>query len=1251
MKTTHYGKIAALFSILFFISITLFGQQTYRDNFSSVSYSNNNGTANFSSNWVETNETTNPGNGRITINSNQLRFEDLDNRSINRTLNIAGATSATLSFDYNATSRGNEALDVQLWNAATSSWQTIVTLNTSNTGNIIHNLTANQISAASSIQFISASGTWSTGEIIFIDNVLFTVNFSPIMVVNDVAVNESAGTAVFTVTHTGASSAPFTVNYQTVNGSATAGADYTFTSGTLSFNGTSGATQNINVPIIADGIPELAETFTVALTGSSNPAVNIGDTGTGTITSQIPFNQPLTLVEQFAGHYDFTSTGGSFRTQSNTANACAITTTSSNSLIAQIPTTATIQKAFLYWAHSSLVLDDTVTFEGQAVTADVIYQSGITDRVFFGYVSDVTAIVSSIPNPSANVFDVTDLTIDNGSTYCPSQTVLGGWALMVFYTEPTLPAVSINLYRGFDGFSNAGTSFTLDVFFAIGGAGSKASFLSWEGDETLNGASAGSTNPEELSITNQAGTTFVLSGDGGQPGNNAYNSTIYDNTVAPVVNSSTSYGLDWDTYDISSFISPTDNQVTANVDVGQDFVISNAVVLKVPSNLITGRVFEDVNYPGGSGRNYVTSGVQPVYGARVELYNSSGTLVQSTTTRTDGAYVLAGMSNGNYNVRVVNSTVRSTRGGGAACTACYPVQTFRNYHNGTGLVAVANQVGGTNPLVQDSPVGVLSGAQTVSSVIIASNSITGMDFGFNFNTIVNTNVNGQGSLEQFIVNANNLDEAGLNIASNSIFDPAAGEDTSVFMIPSTGDILGRPADPKYGSGYFDIFIPDANTLSPITGNNTKLDGRTQTAYSGDTNAGTIGAGGMAVGILGTILPNFERPEIQVHRNAGDVLRTQGNTITIRNIAVYANNNTGILVNSGSATISNGLLGVNAIGVNAGNINTAIQINGGTAVIGGNYIATASNAGVLVNGGSSTVLQNNHIASNGGGACNDNVVLQSGTGIVIQKNLIENAAAIGIEGFNFTGGATIDENTIRNSGQNGNVCSGSIEASGIRLFGNNSTITSNRIYDNGGAGIVITGGNTSGNLISKNAIFNNVGLGIDIDRQTTGNPNGDGITLNDLGDVDNGPNTVLNFPIISDVFLVETNLVIKGWARPGGILEFFLTDVNEGTAMVGDNTFGLSTDYGEGQEYIGTFAEGSASDSDAASTIYSDPDGNTDNTNRFQFAIPVPANTRIGELITATSTSGNSTSEFSPTVNIKVRTLITNRRITYRVNKN
>ena len=190
------------------------------------------------------------------------------------------------------------------------------------------------------------------------------------------------------------------------------------------------------------------------------------------------------------------------------------------------------------------------------------------------------------------------------------------------------------------------------------------------------------------------------------------------------------------------------------------------------------------------------------------------------------------------------------------------------------------------------------------------------------------------------------------------------------------------------------------------------------------------------------------------------------------------------------------------------------------------------------------------------------------------------------------------------------------------------------------------------MISQNSIYANGtagdALGIDLD-QADGM--GDGITLNDLGDVDVGPNGAANFPIITTAYIEGPNLILKGWSRPGANIEVFLTDTNEGTATEGDNQLGMSTDYGEGQIYIGSAIEGSASDLDAGSSLYTDTDGNTDNTNQFHLQIPYAPSLAIGFKVTATATLANSTSEFSPVSVIKIRSVITNRRITYRVNQN
>jgi Mg-chelatase subunit ChlD len=113
----------------------------------------------------------------------------------------------------------------------------------------------------------------------------------PGLSINDVTVNEAAGTATFTVTLTGASTQPVTVNFGTTDGTALAGTDYTATSGTLTF-APGESTKTITVPILNDSpaVYEGPESFTVNLTSPTNARITDGaglgtivDDGTGTV--------------------------------------------------------------------------------------------------------------------------------------------------------------------------------------------------------------------------------------------------------------------------------------------------------------------------------------------------------------------------------------------------------------------------------------------------------------------------------------------------------------------------------------------------------------------------------------------------------------------------------------------------------------------------------------------------------------------------------------------------------------------------------------------------------------------------------------------------------------------------------------------------------------------------------------------------------------------------------------------------------
>ncbi|MBI5279106.1 MAG: hypothetical protein HY854_21910, partial [Burkholderiales bacterium] len=107
----------------------------------------------------------------------------------------------------------------------------------------------------------------------------------PTLAVNDVTVNEDAGTATFTVTLSGPTLQAVAFDYATANGSATADADYASTSGSATI--AAGQTSvTITVPISDDFLKEGNETFTVSLSGLSSNVDAAGSDlqGIGTIT-------------------------------------------------------------------------------------------------------------------------------------------------------------------------------------------------------------------------------------------------------------------------------------------------------------------------------------------------------------------------------------------------------------------------------------------------------------------------------------------------------------------------------------------------------------------------------------------------------------------------------------------------------------------------------------------------------------------------------------------------------------------------------------------------------------------------------------------------------------------------------------------------------------------------------------------------------------------------------------------------------
>ena len=96
----------------------------------------------------------------------------------------------------------------------------------------------------------------------------------PSLTINDVVVNEDAGTATLTVTLTGATLLPVTVNFATMAGTAAAG-DFTDSMGSLLFAASTDAmqTQTITIAITDDLLSEADEMFSVDLSSAVNATI------------------------------------------------------------------------------------------------------------------------------------------------------------------------------------------------------------------------------------------------------------------------------------------------------------------------------------------------------------------------------------------------------------------------------------------------------------------------------------------------------------------------------------------------------------------------------------------------------------------------------------------------------------------------------------------------------------------------------------------------------------------------------------------------------------------------------------------------------------------------------------------------------------------------------------------------------------------------------------------------------------------
>ena len=150
--------------------------------------------------------------------------------------------------------------------------------------------TFNDSAAGVSFQVTAAGGS-GTAEYLEI-----AVSFQPRLVFASAAqsVDEQAGQISIVVQRQNNSTGAISAHYATANGTATAGSDYTSTSGDLNWADGDSSPKTITIPITSDAVTEGAQTFTVnlsALSGAVSPNGN-----TITVTIQEPGAEDLQFI-------------------------------------------------------------------------------------------------------------------------------------------------------------------------------------------------------------------------------------------------------------------------------------------------------------------------------------------------------------------------------------------------------------------------------------------------------------------------------------------------------------------------------------------------------------------------------------------------------------------------------------------------------------------------------------------------------------------------------------------------------------------------------------------------------------------------------------------------------------------------------------------------------------------------------------------------------------------------------------------
>jgi gliding motility-associated-like protein len=273
------------------------------------------------------------------------------------------------------------------------------------------------------------------------------------------------------------------------------------------------------------------------------------------------------LYHQFNGRFDFIFIGNTLNTEENnsirgqTQPPCIINTASSANL--NLNTNDIIESAFLYWAGSGFG-DFDVKLNNRDVTAERIFSVFRNGLPYFSAFADITSQVKLTGNGTYNFSDL-DLTAIIPD-YCSTATNFGGWTIIIVYKNANFLLNQLNIYDGLQSVPDE-IKIQLNNLNVIDNKDAKIGFVAWEGDQNIS-------IDESLRINGK-----LIENQKINPVDNAFNGTN------SFTDETTLYNMDLDVYNIENNINIGDATAQIQLTSGRDFVLVNAIVTKLNSQL------------------------------------------------------------------------------------------------------------------------------------------------------------------------------------------------------------------------------------------------------------------------------------------------------------------------------------------------------------------------------------------------------------------------------------------------------------------------------------------------------------------------------------------------------------------------------------------------------------------------------------------------------------------------------------------